>query len=64
MKGVSKFVEKSPRGYPENFCEMEALRHVFLHSGAILGAYIAEGRILVFSVVLYNYNSSTVQLQQ
>ena len=29
---------------PENFCEMDALRSVFLHSG---GAYIAEGRILV-----------------
>ena len=31
----------------KNFCEMDALRRVFMHSGAILGAYIAEGRILV-----------------
>ena len=32
---------------PENVCKMDALRRVFLHSGATLGAYIAEGRILV-----------------
>ena len=31
----------------KNFCEMDALRRVFMHSGAILGTYIAEGRILV-----------------
>ena len=33
----------------KNFCEMDALRRVFMYSGAILGAYIAiaEGRILV-----------------
>ena len=31
----------------KNFCEMDALRRVFVHSGAILGTYIAEGRILV-----------------
>ena len=31
----------------KNFCEMDALRRVFMHSEAILGAYIAEGRILV-----------------
>ena len=36
-----------PTQPPENFCEMDALRQVFLHSGAVLGAYIAEGRILV-----------------
>ena len=29
----------------KTFCEMDALRRVFMHSGAILGAYIAEGRI-------------------
>ena len=32
---------------PENFCEMDALKRVFVHSEAILGAYVAEGRILV-----------------
>ena len=32
---------------PEHFCEMDALKRVFVHSGAILGAYVAEGRILV-----------------
>ena len=33
---------------PENiFCKMDALRRVFLHSGAILGTYIAERKILV-----------------
>ena len=26
---------------------LDALRRVFLHSGAILGSYVAEGRILV-----------------
>ena len=31
----------------KNFCEIDALRRVFMISGAILGAYIAEGRILV-----------------
>ena len=29
------------------FCKMDALRRVILHSGAILGTYIAEGKILV-----------------
>ena len=29
------------------FCKMDALRRVFLHSGAILGTYIAERKILV-----------------
>ena len=36
------------------FCKMDALRRVFLHSGAILGAYIAEQKNPSFSVVLYN----------
>ena len=40
------------------FCKMDALRRVFLHSGAILGTYIAERKIPSFSVVLYNYNSA------
>ena len=34
------------------FCKMDALRRVFLHSGAILGAYIAEQKNPSFSVVL------------
>ena len=36
------------------FCKMDALRRVFLHSGAILGAHIAEQKNPSFSVVLYN----------
>ena len=31
----------------KKFCEMDALRRVFMHSGGILCAYVAEGRILV-----------------
>ena len=35
------------RGWKKIFCKMDSLRRVFLHSGAILDAYIAEERILV-----------------